>query len=355
MLYRNIRMCVAWTMIAAAAACSKSNPAEPSGSSGETAGSLTASIAAPRPMTPSNNAAIKNIDQPLTLVVLNAVSTRPGVTYTFEIATDAAFNTKAQVKDSVAEGGGGQTSVKLDALPAAKDYYWHVRASGSGTTGVFGATYKFTVGPAISITAPVPAAPLSGATTTDRPTFTANDAVKSGPVGALTYLFEIADNAAFSPVLVSGSVAETAGQTSFAPTVSLPTAKTLYWRVTAIDQQDAFASAASAAQNFTATNPLWPGEQPPTGSGRAQLGPGWDAQTLISFNGTRFDSPTLEERRIFDLLNRGLDPQGAIDWLNGHGYPTTSVWYPSVQALGFTYQYLALVNGRWELVLRVGA
>lgn len=356
MQYRMIRTCIALTMIAAAAGCSKSNPVQPSGSaSADTAGSLTASIAAPRPLTPSNNAAIKNIDQPVTLAVLNAVSTKPGVTYTFEVATDAAFNTKAQTKENIAEASGGQTTVKLDALPAEKDYYWHVRASSSGTTGVFGATYKFTIGPAISIAAPVPTAPLTGAATSDRPTFTVTDAVKAGPAGALTYVFEIADNSAFSPVLITGSVSETAGQTSFAPTVALPTAKTLYWRATAVDQAHAIASAPSTAQSFTATNPLWPAQQPPAGSGHAQLGNGWDTQTLTSFDGVRFDSPTLEERRIFDLLDRGLDPQGALDWLNSHGYPTSAVWYSSVQAFGFQYQYMALINGYWELVLRIGA
>ena len=52
-----------------------------------------------------------------------------------------------------------------DALPAARDYYWHARAQGAGTTGVFGATFKFTVGPAITISQPVPIAPLTGAQT----------------------------------------------------------------------------------------------------------------------------------------------------------------------------------------------
>ena len=347
MQYRSIRTYIAVAAIAAAASCSKSNPAEPSGT--------TASIAAPRPMTPNNNLAIKNSDQPVTLVAMNAVSTKPGVTYTFEVATDSGFGTKVQTKDNIAEGSGGQTTVKLDALPAQKDYYWHVRATGGGTTGLFGPTYKFTIGPAISLSAPVPVTPLTGAATSDRPTFTVNDTVKSGQTGSLTYIFEIADNAGFSPVNVTGTVAETAGQTSYAPTVSLPTGKTLYWRVTVVDQTNGISSLPSTVQTFTAANPLWPGTVPPGASGHAQQGPGWDPQTLTSFNGTRFDSPTLEALRIFDLVDRGFDPQGALDWMNGNGYPTTAVWYSSVQAFGFAYQYMALVGGRWELVVRIGA
>ncbi len=201
----------------------------------------------------------------------------------------------------------------------------------------------------------MPVAPLSGAATSDRPTFTATDSVVAGAAGALTYVFEIADNAGFNPIVVTGTVAETAGQTSFAPTVSLPTAKTLYWRVTAIDQTNSISSAPSTPQTFTATNPLWPGQQPPAGSGHATLGDGWATQTLTSFDGVRFDSPTLEARRIFDLLDRGFDPQGALDWMNSNGYPTSAVYVPSSQAFGFQYQYMALINGRWSLVLRIGA
>jgi len=357
MQYRNIRTYLALAVLAAAASCSKSNPAQPSGSAADSGGSLTASIAAPRPMTPANNGTVKNSDQPVTLVALNAVSTKAGVTYTFEVATDAGFGTKIQTKDNVAEGTGGQTSVKLDALPAAKDYYWHVRASGGGTTGVFGATYKFTIGPAISLSAPVPVSPLTGAATSDRPTFTVTDSVKAGNAAplTLTYIFEIADNSGFNPIAVTGTVAEATGQTSFAPPVSLPTGRTLYWRATAVDQADGISSLASTVQTFTATNPLWPGTLPPAGSGHATLGDGWDPATLTSFDGVRFDSPPLEARRIFDLLDRGFDPQGALDWMNSNGYPTTSVYYASVQAFGFQYQYMALVNGRWSLVLRIGA
>ena len=318
------------------------------------AGALTASIVAPRPLTPANTLAVKNSDQPITLVALNAISTKAGVAYTFEVATDAAFTTKVQVKDNVAEGS-TQTSVTLDALPAARDYFWHVRASGGGTTGVFSAAYKFTVGPAISIAPPVPAAPLNGAGTSDRPTFTVTDAVTAGNAGALTYVFEIADNAGFNPLVISGSMPEAFGQTSFAPAVALPTAKTLYWRARAVDVTNGISSVSSAVQTFVATNPLWPGQQPPAGSGHAHQGDGWDPQTLVSFNGVTFVSPTLDERRVFDLLDRGLDPQSAIDWMNGNGYGTVGVWYPASQTIGFPYQYMAFVGGAWQLVTRVGA
>ncbi len=108
-------------------------------------------------------------------------------------------------------------------------------------------------------------------------------------------------------------------------------------------------------QSFTPVNPLWPGQVPPGTNGHAVQGNGWNPQTVTAFDGTVFTSPALDESRIFDLLDRGFDPQGAIDWLNTHGYSTTAVWYPGTQTIGFQYTYMAFVNGAWQLVLRVGA
>ena len=80
-----------------------------------------ASIAAPLPMLPANHASVQYRDQPVTLMVQNAISTQAGVGYTFEVAQDASFGNKVQTKDGVAEGAERvQTSVKLDALAAAK-------------------------------------------------------------------------------------------------------------------------------------------------------------------------------------------------------------------------------------------
>jgi hypothetical protein len=58
---------------------------------------------------------------------------------------------------------------------------------------------------------------------------------------------------------------------------------------------------------------------------------------------------------VFDLLDKGMSPDGAIGWMLTHGYPTVAVYYAQVAAIGFPYQYMALVNGQWELVYRVGA
>ena len=143
MSLRNCVIAVFLSAIVSVAACSKSNPVAPTSPTAAVDPSLTASVATPRPISPANGAAIPNLSQPVTLTVLNAIVTQPGgTTYSFEVATDSAFTAKVQTKDGVAEGSGGQTSLKLDALAPAKDYFWHARATAGGTVGVFGVTYK---------------------------------------------------------------------------------------------------------------------------------------------------------------------------------------------------------------------
>src|ERR1700730_12327554 len=128
----NIRVRSLWWVLPAivvgSVACS-TNPAQPS-----------STVTAPGGVLPANGAQILNSDQPLTLAVQNAVvSKTTGTTYTFEVGTNSAFATKVQTKDGVKEGTGGQTSVKLDALPAAAGYYWHGRAAARGHGGAVGA------------------------------------------------------------------------------------------------------------------------------------------------------------------------------------------------------------------------
>ena len=251
MNFRRYGIASSLVVLLAAGGCSKSSPASPSPAAPAVDSSLTASVATPRPLAPVNGAAIANLAQPVTLIVQNAIVTKPGgTTYTFEVATDAAFSVKIQTRDAVAEGSGGQTSVKLDALAAAKDYYWHARATAGGTTGVFGAANKFTIGPAIAINAPVPIAPVNGAATGARPALRATNATRVGPVGPISYRFEIAASSTFSSLLVSATNPEGVNETGYVPTVDLPANTALFWRVTAIDSTNGVSSPASAAQSF---------------------------------------------------------------------------------------------------------
>ena len=151
-----IRLLIPLVFTAALIGCSDPNPGQPSpaaSGSGASSGGPTASVTAPAPSTPIDGAQVRNLDQPVTLTARNAVVTKPGsTTYTFEVGTDSEFANKVLTKDGVAEGSGDQTALRLDLLAPAKDYYWHSRATAGGTTGPFGATFRFTVGPAIGST-----------------------------------------------------------------------------------------------------------------------------------------------------------------------------------------------------------
>ena len=66
--------------LVAASACSKKSPVQPTAQAAAPSGAeaLTASVGAPRPFTPANGAPIRNVDQPVTLVVTNGFSTKGG-------------------------------------------------------------------------------------------------------------------------------------------------------------------------------------------------------------------------------------------------------------------------------------
>jgi hypothetical protein len=218
------------------------------------------------------------------------------------------------------------------------------------------------------LAAPVVVSPLNG-TVPVRPALTVANAVRTGTVtGNVTYTFEVADNPGFSPVVFSGVASEGPGQTTLGVTADLAQGKTYYWRATATDIVDALTSPPSEAPSITIIVitaamsiadqqgvVLWPGTQPTGTPGQARLGGGWGIGLQASFNGVLFLSPPIDALRVFDLMDRGFDPDSAIRWLNSSGYSSQAVYYPEVLAIGLPYQYIALVGGAWQLVHRVGA
>ena len=84
------------------------------------------------------------------------------------------------------------------------------------------------------------------------------------------------------------------------------------------------------------------------------MGSDQTAQPLVSFDGVSYQNPPLDEL-TFDLIDRGMNPPDAISWMHRHGYPTIGLWYPDVQVIGFAFQYMAFINGEWDIVRRIGA
>ena len=346
-----------------------------------TAGSPTsASVTAPKAVQPSANGLIRFADQPITLTVQNAVATdSTGVTYTFEVATDSAFQSIVQTKDNVSQGANGQTSVLLSSLAGASDYFWRARVTAGGTTGPNSAATKFTIGAAVVVNIPSPISPLSGTTTPPRPTLRVANVTRTGTTGAISYKFEIATSSTFANIVVSETVAEGVNETGFTPG-SLTIGSTFFWRATATDVTSGVASNPSSAQSFTTRafsqaervaaelgEVLWPGKVPPGELGHATMGDdpnfgvGWHVQTLHYVPGNHtFKSPEMEVVRFFDLMDRGYHPVDATAWMKSNGYPTEMLWYPPPEkaVMGFQYVYIAargkvFVNGIWDVVLRV--
>ena len=170
-------------------------------------------------MSPVAGASIAWSAQPITLVVTNISGTSSAATYLFEIATDSAFSNKVFTK-TVPAGTSGQTSVQADTLSANTTYYWRARVQDGTTAGAYASFNLFTVGVGVSVSAPVPVSPANGYSSVGWPTLTVTNAARTGPTGVIVYKFEIASDSAFSSIVVSATVSEGSGQTSFQPSSS---------------------------------------------------------------------------------------------------------------------------------------
>jgi hypothetical protein len=255
-------------LIASAVACSHETPATPSASdAAATAATASAArsvtddlsgvtLTTPALSTPTAGQSFKFTEQPLTLVVKNAITTgTAALTYTFQVSTDAAFATPAFSQDGIAQGANGSTSITLPKLPGplAKNYFWRARASSGGTVGLFTPARTFTIGPEVILQAPVLASPGSGATVSGTATMTTNNVQRSGPVTAITYRFDLADTSAFGHIVFTTTVPEQAGP-STTVTVSNPLgAGTYFWRVQAFDNASTVSSPMSTASAFVYT------------------------------------------------------------------------------------------------------
>ncbi len=83
------------------------------------------------------------------------------------------------------------------------------------------------------------------------------------------------------------------------------------------------------------------------------LGNGWGVQNTVDFHGVPFVSPVIDALREFDLIDRGMDPQSALDWCHNNGYANSGVWVPSSNVVGFPQEYMGLLAGSlWRPSIR---
>ena len=247
-------------------ACSSQSPARPSAteaaaqtasgvspdSPSATAAAASVSLTTPAAISPDDGQAIKYTDQPVTLTVKNAVTTgSTPLTYTFQVAKEAGFGAVVASKSGVTAGANGQTSVNIDKLAGGATYFWRAQVASGGQGGPFTKVRSFVIGPEIVLQAPAPVSPGQNGTLTGTALLTVNNAVTSGPVGQLTYRFEISDSSSFGRIVFSGTTPEQAGQTSIqAPASLLTSGATYYWRAQATDAASGVASPLSSVFSF---------------------------------------------------------------------------------------------------------
>ena len=238
----------------AAAGCGSGSPAQPSSVIG---GSTGTSFAAAHPITPLDRATVPFASQPVVMAVSNGVATSgAAVTYTFEVATDAGFTNIVFKKDGVVAEPGAVTHQTITAtLPGAITYYWHARTNSGGSLGPYSPAVSFALGPQVTLGVPVPVSPAQGATAEATGLkLIVNNVSHSGPVGTLSYRFEVADSSSFSHVVFSSATNEQAGgKTSITVSTTLTPGVGYFWRVTATDPPSGVSSQTSLAVSFKVT------------------------------------------------------------------------------------------------------
>jgi len=205
-------------------------------------------ISSPTPLEPAQGFKFKESEQPIRLVIQNAVTNgvRP-LTYTFEVASDSAFTTKVFSRSAVEPGADNKTSVQIDRLDIGRSYFWRAWAADGANTGAI-ATAGFEIFPKPAVTAPGPVSPINNeAVSSTTPALRVTNATFVGPVGGLAYEFQVASDQAFSRLVTAGIVNEGGGQTTFTST-ALPNSATMFWRARATDGQTT--SAWSTTQTF---------------------------------------------------------------------------------------------------------
>ena len=259
MKLKSFGMCSALALTLTAVACEKNAPASPSDLNASTqTTSVTDAVTgitltSPTALTPTNNQQFKNVEQPVTLTVKNAVTTgTTALTYTFEVATDANFGNRVYTKDNVAEGGGGQTALRIDRIAPDKAYFWRARANSGSQAGPNSAARSFTIGPEVILQTPTLLSPSNNGQASGNPTFVVANVGRSGPVGQVLYRFEISTSNTFSPLALAQTVTEQGGgQTSFTYTVPNNTpAGNYFWRVQASDPANGVTSPFSSTFQF---------------------------------------------------------------------------------------------------------
>jgi hypothetical protein len=328
-------------VLTACEASKSSNPLSPS-----VAGPIPGvEISAPKMLEPAPGTKISVEKQPVTLLIENAGSNGPRpLSYAFDIATDTGFSNLV-VSREVPQGDGGRTSLKMtDSLATGRTYYWRVRAQDGANTGPYATPMSFAIFTPIVIDVPGLTAPAPNTTVLNlRPGFTITNAPRSGPVGAINYLIELADSDSFANKVATWSVAETPSQTVTTAPVDLSYGKVYYWHVRAYDPTTVGPwSYTQAFQELAEPAPVY---TPPT-----QIPSGPSPNDAINLNTVIIhNSPNVASWPATTKLSRlDLMPSGAHAEFSAQSYWPEVVPPGWSGGLQWTLWIVLNINGQWH-------
>jgi hypothetical protein len=258
MTLKQIRLLTALAMFVVAVGCEKQAPTTPSSTSTvsiETASVTDAksgiTLTSPAAVSPADGQQVRFTDQPIKLVVNKATTTgTAALTYTFEVASDAAFANLVTSKAGT-ETGGTQTAT-IDKLAGDKKYFWRARASSGSFNGPNSSARSFQVGPEVVLASPAAVFPSENGTLTGAARLTVHNVDRSGPVGEVSYRFEVSDSSSFGQIVYAGTATEQAGdQTTIqVNSAALASGTTYFWRVQASDSPSGVSSSPSSIFSF---------------------------------------------------------------------------------------------------------
>ena len=209
-------------------------------------------IKAPVAVSPDHGS-VESVQPTLSVTRASYTGTIKTIVYVFDVSLTPAFDRIAQ-SGSVGDFFAADAPVAVtlpDRLATSTTYYWRARAFDARTlvSGPNSATATF-VTRAVALQPPILLSPARNEPTTVRPTLTVVNAPRVGPVGTISYRFDLATDSSFKAMLASDTVVETPVQTSLVLRSDLPSETVIYWRATATDAASGVANTAPGWSTF---------------------------------------------------------------------------------------------------------
>ncbi len=185
--------------------------------------------------------------------------------------------------------------------------------------------------PSVTINPPTLVSPINGAAASStQPTLVLADSTRSGPAGAISYVFQVATDQGFQAIVASGKVAEATTQTQYTVPNALAAGTVFCWRAQATDGSNT--SSWSSVQTF-ATPAATPSQ------------PGFDlSQAVIVVGPQNFASWP----QTSTITNLQVDGSTVCIYHTMLGrWPTVPFFGDPNTLVEGNQWYFALINGRW--------